>query len=263
MSWRELAELLTWRDAVDVAVVTVLIYNLLLFIRGTRAVQMTLGIVGVALTFVIARRANLVTLEALLEKFLIFLPFALIVLFQQEIRRALASFGRSPLFGRGNRHRSPAVLDEIVLAATAMAERRIGALLVVERIEGLRAFAENGIRLDALVSFDLLINLFIPDTPLHDGAAIIQGERLVAARCVLPLSSSAELSRDYGTRHRAALGISEETDAVAIVVSEESGAISVAFGGKLIRNLDAHTLRGTLQRLLVSDLAPAERRRTP
>ena len=257
---RELVELLSWKDLIDVAVVALLYYNLLLLIRGTRAVQMLLGILSVALVYFVARRANLVTLEALIENFLIFLPFAVIVLFQQEIRRALARFGRNPWTARTSRPHVETMVDELVLATSAMASRKIGALLVIERQEGLRNFAESGIRLDALVSFDLLLNLFTPGTPLHDGAAIVQGDRIASAACFLPLSASPELTKDFGTRHRAAVGISEETDALAVVVSEETGRIALAVGGQLLRDLDAPTLRRELGERLAGDPSRRGRR---
>jgi diadenylate cyclase len=144
-----------------------------------------------------------------------------------------------------------ASFSEIVLAATTLSTRRVGALIVVERLHGLRNYIENGIALDANVSYDLLINIFMPDTPLHDGAVIIQDDRIAAAACFLPLTP-----KEYGTRHRAALGITEETDALAVVVSEETGVISVAFNGELIRDLDSNSLRNTLYKYLVTDLYP-------
>jgi len=254
MNWQEIWQLLSWRDLLDVAIVAVVFYNLLLPIRGTRAVQMISGILIVAAMYFVARRANLAALETLLSSLLLFLPFAVIVLFQHEIRRVLASMGRNPLWSRGSRQRLESTIDEVALAAAAMAARRVGALIVIERHEGLRNYVESGIRLDAAVSFDLLVNIFAPDTPLHDGAAIVQSDRIAAGASFLPLSASAELSKDFGTRHRAALGISEETDAVAVVVSEETGAISVAFGGKLTRNLDSGTLRALLHKLLVAEI---------
>jgi len=251
---RELLELLTWHDLVDIAVVAILFYNLLLLIRGTRAVQMMTGMFLVAGVYYLARLASLTTLSTIIEKFLIFLPFAIIVLFQHEIRRGLANFGRGPFFGRAGRQKLQAAYNDVVLAATALAARKIGALIVFERREGLRNYVENGIALDALVSFDLLLNIFTPDTPLHDGAVIVQGERAAAAACFLPLTSDPELSNEVGSRHRAALGITEEVDAVAVVVSEETGRMSIAVGGRLERDLDAKRLRTRLHELLVADL---------
>ncbi len=254
MTVRELLELLTWHDLVDIAVVAILFYNLLLLIRGTRAVQMMTGMFLVAGVYYLARLASLTTLSTIIEKFLIFLPFAIIVLFQHEIRRGLANFGRGPFFGRAGRQKLQAAYNDVVLAATALAARKIGALIVFERREGLRNYVENGIALDALVSFDLLLNIFTPDTPLHDGAVIVQGERAAAAACFLPLTSDPELSNEVGSRHRAALGITEEVDAVAVVVSEETGRMSIAVGGRLERDLDAKRLRTRLHELLVADL---------
>jgi len=255
VSGGELLRLVPWRDLVDILLVAVVVYNLLLLIRGTRAVQILLGILFVGTSFYLARMAGLNTLETILEKFLIVLPFAILVLFQHEIRRALASFGRNPFWRRAGAD-DDSSFQEVVLATTTLASRRVGALIVLERLEGLRDFVENGVRLDAAVSFDLLISIFTPGTPLHDGAAIIRQGRLAAAACFLPLTQNAELSKEFGTRHRAALGISEETDAVAVVVSEETGVISLAFDGQMTTDLDAKTLRNTLYKLLVTDLHP-------
>jgi diadenylate cyclase len=252
----EFLQLLTWRDVLDVLLVAVVIYNLLLLIRGTRAVQILYGILLLVGVYYLARLGNLLTLETTLSAFLTFLPFAIIVLFQDEIRRALAQFGSKPIWGIGAHQRVESVFNEIVLAATAMSARRIGALIVIERLEGLKNFVDNGIRLDAVVSYDLLLNVFNPHTPLHDGAVIVQGDRIAAASCYLPLTRTAELSKEYGTRHRAALGISEETDAVAVVVSEETGRVSVAHQGELMRDLDSNALRNTLYKLLITDLYP-------
>lgn len=249
-------EILTWRDAVDVLAVAIIIYNLLLLIRGTRAVQMVFGLLFIGLVYYTAVLAELPTLQRILENLLIVLPFAVIVLFQQEIRRALADFGRNPLWGLTKQQKVVASFSEIVLAATTLATRRIGALIVIERLHGLRNYIENGISLDAVVSYDLLINLFQPDTPLHDGAVIVQDDRIAAGGCFLPLTPNPELSKEFGTRHRAALGITEETDAVAVVVSEETGTISLAFNGELARDLDSNSLRNALYRYLVTDLYP-------
>ena len=253
-------ELLTWRDAIDVLAVAIIIYNLLLLIRGTRAVQMLLGLFFLGLLYYMAILAELPTLQRILENLLIVLPFAVIVLFQQEIRRALADFGRNPLWGLAKQQKVVASFSEIVLAATTLSTRRVGALIVIERLHGLRNYIENGIALDAVVSYDLLINIFMPDTPLHDGAGIVQDDRIAAAGCFLPLTANPELSKEFGTRHRAALGITEETDAVAVVVSEETGIISLAFDGQMIRDLDGKHLRNSLYKYLVTDLYPQGRR---
>ncbi|HEX3555807.1 MAG TPA: diadenylate cyclase CdaA [Thermoanaerobaculia bacterium] len=255
MSLLRFLEILTWRDAVDVLAVAIIIYNLLLLIRGTRAVQMLLGLVFLGMVYYGAVLAELPTLQRILENLLIVLPFAVIVLFQQEIRRALVSFGRNPLWGLAKQQKVVASFSEIVLAATTLSTRRTGALIVIERLHGLRNYIENGIALDAVVSYDLLINIFQPDTPLHDGAVIIQDDRIAAAACFLPLTPNPELSKEFGTRHRAALGLTEETDAVAVVVSEETGTISVAFDGAMIRDLDSHGLRNALYEHLLTDLS--------
>ncbi len=247
---------ITWRDGLDVFLVAVVIYNLLLLIRGTRAVQVVYGILVLVGVYYLARWFDLLTLQTALSAFLTFLPFAIIVLFQDEIRRALAQFGSRPIWGIGTHQRIESGFHEIVLAATAMSARRTGALIVLERMAGLKNFVDNGIRLDAVVSYDLLLNIFNTHTPLHDGAVIVQGDRLAAAACYLPLTRTAELSKEYGTRHRAALGISEETDAVAVVVSEETGRVSVAYQGTLIRDLDSNGLRNTLYKLMITDLYP-------
>ncbi len=255
MNFERLAELLTWRDVVDVLAVAFIIYNLLLLIRGTRAVQILLGLSFLAFVYWLARLFELPTLETILESLLIVLPLALIVLFQGEIRRALAAFGRNPLFLARRQHVEQ-TFGEIVLAATALSASRTGALIVVERAQGLRNYIENGIRLDAEMSYDLLISIFCPESPLHDGAAIVQDQRIAAAACFLPLSTNPELSKELGTRHRAALGITEETDAVAVVVSEETGAISLAFDGRMERDLDGKELRNALYKYLITDLYP-------
>lgn len=253
MSGSELFELLTWRDAVDILAVAVIIYNLLLLIRGTRAVQVLLGIVSVGVVYYVAKLVQLPTLQRILESLLLILPVAIIVLFQQEIRRALASVGSNPLLGLSKQEKVRSTFQEVVVAAMALSSRRIGALIVMERLAGLRTYIENGIELDAQVSFDLLMNVFTPDAPLHDGAVIIHEDRIAAAACFLPLSPNPQLSKEFGSRHRAALGITEETDAVAVVVSEETGSVSIAFGGELIRDLDSRTLRNLLYKYLITD----------
>jgi diadenylate cyclase len=261
VSLHEVLALISWRDILDIFLVALVVYNLLLLIRGTRAVQMLLGILFLAGVYYLARVADLVTLETTLEAFLILLPFAIIVLFQHEIRRALASFGRNPLLGFGSQVEVESTFNDVVLAANTLATRRTGVLIVIERLEGLRNYIENGIALDATVSFDLLINIFNPESPLHDGAVIIHRDRIAAAACFLPLTLNPELSKEFGTRHRAALGITEETDALAVVVSEETGLISVAFNGEMVRDLDSNSLRNTLYKYLITDLYPQGRRR--
>jgi diadenylate cyclase len=250
--------LVSWRDVIDILLVALVIYNLLLLIRGTRAVQVLLGILFLSAVYYFAGIVGLRTLQALLRSLVLFLPIAIIVLFQQEIRRALARFGRNPLWGLASNHQVETTLNEIVLAVTALARKRVGALVVIQRLEGLRNYIESGVVLDAQVSSDLLISIFTPDNPLHDGAAIIHDDRVSAAGCFLPLTLNPQLSSQLGTRHRAALGISEETDAVAVVASEETGQISLAIDGKILQDLNAGGLRNHLYRYLLSDARPEE-----
>jgi diadenylate cyclase len=238
----------TWRDIVDILVVAVIAYSLLRLIRGTRAVQMVLGIVAVFLLYEAAVILKLVAVRTVLETLLFYLPFAIIVIFAPELRRALATFGRTPFLSWFSGYQAAETISDIVLAATSMSARRIGALIVVERREGLKTYIENGVSLDAAVSYDLLVTLFAPGTPLHDGAVIVSGERIAAAASFLPLSLKEGLPKRIGTRHRAAIGITEETDALAVVVSEERGMISVARDGQLIEDLDGKALRDLLLR---------------
>lgn len=238
----------TWRDVVDILVVAVLVYSLLRLIRGTRAVQMVLGIVTAFVIYEIAVFARLTAVRTVLQAVIFYLPLVVIVVFAQELRRALAAFGRNPLFAWVSGYHAEETISDIVLAVTSLSARRTGALIVIERREGLKTYIENGIPLDSAVSYDLLVTIFAPGTPLHDGAVILRGERVAAAGCFLPLSLKEGLSKRFGTRHRAAMGITEETDALAIVVSEERGTISVARDGDLTEDLDGKSLRDLLLR---------------
>jgi len=236
----------TWRDAVDIAAVALIAYALLRLIRGTRAVQMVVGLLAVFVVYQVSVALRLVALREVLKSLIFYLPFGIIVLFAQELRRALAAFGRTPLWFSA--YYAEELISDVVLATTSLSTRRTGALIVIERREGLKTYIENGVRLDAAVSYDLLVTVFAPGTPLHDGAVIISGERVAAASCFLPLSLKEGLSTRFGTRHRAAIGITEETDALAIVVSEERGTIALARDGELLDDLDAKSLRDTLLR---------------
>lgn len=236
----------TWRDAIDILAVALIAYTLLRLIRGTRAMQMAVGLLIVFLAYRVAVSLRLVALREVLRTLIFYLPFGIIVLFAQELRRALATFGRTPLWFSS--YHAEEMISDIVLATTSLSTRRVGALIVIERREGLKTYIENGVRLDSAVSYDLLVTLFAPGTPLHDGAVIVSGERIAAASCFLPLSLKESLSKRFGTRHRAAIGITEETDALAIVVSEERGTISMARDGELLDELDAKSLRDTLLR---------------
>jgi diadenylate cyclase len=251
-----LAELLrrptvSWWDLLDIALVSFLIYELLLLIRGTRAAQMALSGGFLIALFFVSRWYQLETVNWVIRNLATYVVFAIIVLFQADIRRALAHFGRAPFFRYFERASSDdETIEELVVAATTLSARRIGAIIAIERQIGLRNYIEGGIPLDAMVTYDLLASIFQPGAPLHDGAAIIQGDRIAAGACFLPLSVNPRVSRDLGTRHRAALGLTEENDAVAIVVSEESGSVSLAIAGDLERGLSADALRLRLRSLL-------------
>jgi diadenylate cyclase len=237
---------------VDVFILAVLIYQLLLMIRGTRAVNMLLALAAVALLYVMTGPGliELNALHSILGNLLFYLPLIVIVLFQTQIRQALAQLGKNPLSSLIPKRTDENLIEEVTLAAAALASKRIGALIVVERGMGLRTFSETGIALDSLISYDLLMNLFTRRSPLHDGAVIIAEGRIKAASCYLPLTTNPSLSRVYGTRHRAAVGITEESDAVAIVVSEERGVVSLAENGKISAALDSQGLETLLFHLL-------------
>lgn len=243
----------SWRDAVDVLVVAFVAYRILVGFRGTRALQMLLGVGILALASLVARRMNLQGTQWLLDTISSFWVVVLVVLFQPELRRSLERLAPDRLLqviAVGGRAARAHVVEEIVGAADALVSRRIGGLIVVERSAGLRQYAELGVSLDARVSADLLVSLFVPASPLHDGAVLVEGDRINAAGCFLPLSRSFHVGRALGTRHRAALGVAEETDAVAVVVSEETGNISVAVDGRIERVSDPEALGGRLDQLL-------------
>ena len=241
----------TWWDVLDILIVSILIYELLKLIRGTRAMQMAAGIASIVGLFYLSRGLQLETLNWLIRNVIGYVVFAVIVLLQADIRRALVHLGRGRLFRRFDRKvTDDDTVEELVVATTTLSAKKTGAIVVIERSIGLRNYIESGIPLDAKLTYDLLVSIFQPTSPLHDGAVIIQGDRVAAAACFLPLSVNPQLSRDLGTRHRAALGITEENDAVAIVVSEETGAISLVFNGNLERGLSADALRIRLRSLL-------------
>ncbi|HYB44273.1 MAG TPA: diadenylate cyclase CdaA [Candidatus Methylomirabilis sp.] len=251
------------RDGVDILIVAVVLYWVFLMFKETRAVQMLLGLGGLMVASFVARRFELFGTSWLLENFWSFWVLALIVLFQPELRRALSQLGQSRFFqgmALATREERTHVLDDVVTAADALAAKRIGALLVLERRIGLGNYAELGAALDALVSADLLVSLFLPYSPLHDGAVFIRGNRVAAAGCFLPLSRNTQLGRAMGTRHRAALGLAEETDAVVLVVSEETGRISLAVGGRMESPFDREGLSRRLLELFSRAEPPAERR---
>jgi len=236
-------------SVIDILIVAFLIYEFLKLIKGTRAVPMLTGVVILAIAFWIAHVEPLRTVDWLLTTLLPYAIFALIVVFGSEIRHVLARLGRRMVMGGLGAGSSDNSYDDIVLAAKQFSENLTGALIVIEREIGLRTYIESGVPLDANLSFDLLTTIFRPSAPLHDGAVIIQKDRIAAAACFLPLSMKA-LSTQLGTRHRAAIGITEESDAISVVVSEETGYISIAVGGTIERDIDAEQLRERLSQLL-------------
>jgi diadenylate cyclase len=238
---------LDWYAVLDIGVVAFIIYQALLLIRGTRAVQMALGLTLVIAFFYLSSWSQLATLSWLLQNTLSYLFIAVVVIFQSEIRRALAHFGKTSILSGFSSVNRIEFYEEIVLATTTLAGRRTGALIVIERDIGLKNYIESGIGLDSLVSYDILITVFDTSVPLHDGAVIIRNGRIAAAACFLPLTVNPRLSKGLGTRHRAAIGVTEETDAVAIVVSEENGSISFANDGQIERFIDADGLRQRLR----------------
>jgi uncharacterized protein (TIGR00159 family) len=245
----------------DILLVAFIIYELLQFIRGTHAVQMALGGLVLVILYWTSKWADLETVNWLLRTFMPYVVFGIIVVFQSEIRKVLAHLGKTPLLGAFAAERREEVIDEVVLASTTLAAQRTGALMVIEREMGLRSFIETGITLDAVLTYDLLISIFNPGTPLHDGAVILQGNRVAAAACFLPLTVNPELSRTLGSRHRAAIGVTEDTDALAVVVSEETGTISLVAGGRIRRDLDGRSLKLALLDALEVEAGEAEAQR--
>ena len=245
---REVIENLRLADAADILIVTVLVYSVINLIRGTRAVQMLIGLTVLAAMFGASQYVELYTLSWLLRSFLISLPLVLVIIFQSDIRRALTQVGRGRIFG-GDRRERTQVIEEVTRAAVMLASRRIGALIVLEREVGLNEFLEAGTVVDARVTRELLTAIFLPQSPIHDGAVIVRRGRIEAAGCFLPLTSNPVVSKSLGSRHRAGIGITEETDAAVIVVSEEEGTISLVREGRITRDVDAATLRTTLAQI--------------
>lgn len=237
------------QDTIDLLVVAVGVYWLLLVIRGTRAVQILVGLLLLIALSLASNLFQLITVSWILDQFLVYAVLIIIILFQADIRRALARVGRG-FFPSVSVKEASQILEEIVRAAQVLAQRRIGALMVLERETALDDHIEAGTALDSAVTKDLLVSLFLPASPLHDGAVVIQRGRVGSAGCILPLTLRPDLPEGVGTRHRAAVGITEETDAVVIVVSEETATISVVSAGKMVRDLDGPRLRVVLQELL-------------
>lgn len=248
LAWPQIAAI-SGISILDIVLVAILIYQFLSLIRGTRAAPMLMGVAALALAFYLARLGDLRTLNWLLSTLLPYVVFAMIVVFQSEIRHALANLGSRISLMRGA-NSVVDVYDDIVLAANLFSQNQTGALIVIEREIGLRTYIESGVALDARLSYDLLATIFRPSAPLHDGAVIVQRDRIAAAACFLPLSMNPVLSTQLGTRHRAAIGITEETDAVAVIISEETGTISMAVAGSIERDLTVERLRERLGHLL-------------
>ena len=255
----------TARNALDIALVFIIVYVVLKLLRGTRAVPTVVGLVLLGLLYWLAVAQDLSTLEFVLRYAVLYVGFAIIVLFQSEIRQALIYFAnrlRFPLLRRQRGQFGGSVYDEVVLALTTLASEKTGALIVIERNIGLRNFIDAGVQLDARLSYDLLVTIFNPSTPLHDGAVIIQNERLAAASVFLPLTKNPEISRELGTRHRAAIGITEGSDAISLVVSEETGLITYVEAGEVRRNLDTSQLRKLLLAAMEIPLIETKREAT-
>lgn len=243
------APALRWQDALDIIIVAYVIYRTALLIRGTRAAQMAIGMGVLGAAFFVSQALGLFTVNWLLNNFFASLFVILVVLFQADIRRALTRVGSRQFFGF--RESSSGIAGELAEAAAWLSAHRIGALVAIERDVGLNEYVEAGTTIDGQLSAQLLETIFMPGSPLHDGAVIVKGDRVLAAGCLLPLSASTEAGRSLGTRHRAAIGLTEESDSAVIVVSEETGTISMARRGGLTRGLDSPALRTVLEQLPV------------
>lgn len=251
MGFEELIRNFRWQDAADIAVTTLLIYWVINLIRGTRAAAMLLGLAALWGLYFAAQRLQAFSTFTILHTLLSQILLIIVVIFQADIRRALTQVGSGALFTGRDREEQSQALQEVGRAAVTLAARRIGALIVLQREVGLNDYIEVGTVLDARVSRELISSIFLPQSPIHDGALIIQRGRITAAGCFLPLTANPGVSRTLGTRHRAAIGLTEETDAVVVVVSEEEGTISIAYQGRLTPRVDGNTLRATLEQLVL------------
>lgn len=246
---RVLFNLLRWQDLVDITIVSFILYRIMLLIRGTRAVQMLAGIAVLVIAYFGARELQFMTLYWLLGSFLSSIFLIIVIVFQRDIRRALTQMGQASPFTKSTVETVQS-LDEIITAASIMAKRKIGALIIIERETGMKDYIEFGQAIDAKLSSDLLLSIFHTSSPLHDGGVVVSNGRILTARCVLPLTKNPYILKSMGTRHRAAIGISEETDAVVIVVSEERGKMSLAQHGAIIMDMEENVLRKRLETIL-------------
>ena len=265
MQFTEYLTINTVRNVLDIALVFVIVYVVLKLLRGTRAVPTVVGLILLGMLYWLSLEQDLATLEFVLRYAVVYVGFAIIVLFQSEIRQALIYFAnrlRFPIIRKQRGQFGGSVYDEIVLAVTTLASEKTGALIVVERKVGLRNFVDAGVQLDARISYDLLVSIFHPETPLHDGAVVIQNERIAAASVFLPLTKNPSISRDLGTRHRAAIGITEGSDAISLVVSEETGLITYVEAGEIRRNLETTQLRKLLLNAMQIPLVQSAREPT-
>ncbi len=240
-----------WYDALDILIVAFIIYKIIDLIKGTRAVQMVVGLVVLFVVSVLSQKLHLVTLHWILTSFLSSIILVIIVIFQNDIRKALMNMGQTPFFRRVYFFGRESEIEELSRGIASLSGRKVGALIILERNTGLRDYVEKGVQLDAKISGALLVSIFNKESPIHDGAVIISEGRIAAAACFLPLTQDPGLEKEMGTRHRAAIGLTEENDAVAIVVSEETGGIRFAMGGKLSRKMDEKGFQKVLQRLFV------------
>jgi diadenylate cyclase len=248
---RELVFSFRWQDGVDIFLLAIGIYSLINLIRGTRAVPMLIGIGMVYGLYFLSGVFEIYTVNVLLNYLLSWSLVLFLIVFQNDVRRLLTQVGTGPLFSPGDRMAQGQAVEELVRAVAHLAGRRVGALIVLQNEVGLNEYIDVGTRLDARVSRELVTSIFLPDSPIHDGALIIQHGRITAAGCFLPLTTNPNVSKTLGTRHRAAIGLTEETDAMVLVVSEEDGTLSLVREGAITRDVDAATLRTTLQRLLI------------
>ncbi|QWU15626.1 diadenylate cyclase [Paenibacillus sophorae] len=257
---------LTWKDSIkdiiDILIVSYIIYKVLNMVRGTRAIQLLKGILVLIVIWAFSTLLDLYTLKWLMNQMFTFGVLAVFIIFQPELRRGLEQLGRGKFFGRAaeNDEEVSKLIGEVIKAVNYLARRRIGALIVFERATGLNEYKESGIQMNSIVSSELLINIFIPNTPLHDGALIMQSNQIAAAACYLPLSENPFISKELGTRHRAGIGVTEVTDAVSVIVSEETGQISLAINGQVVRDIREESLISKLYEELRTHSALSEKR---